>query len=133
MVDQHGTVLDVLVQSRRNAVAANRFFRRLLKDLEYVPRVIVIDKPGQLPGDTPQDAVLDRAPPVEVTEQPRREFRSTARQRKRAMKRFTSPARAAVPVRVQRNLAPLLAPERRNEMAGRFAVWREVTAADIAA
>ena len=30
-VDQHGNVLDVLVQSRRNAVAAKKFFRRLLK------------------------------------------------------------------------------------------------------
>ena len=28
-VDQHGTVLDVLVQSRRNAVAAKRFFRKV--------------------------------------------------------------------------------------------------------
>ena len=28
-VDQHGTVLDILVQSRRNAVAAKKFFRRL--------------------------------------------------------------------------------------------------------
>ena len=32
-VDQHGNVLDVLVQSRRNAVAANRFFCKLLKGL----------------------------------------------------------------------------------------------------
>ena len=29
-VDQHGNVLDVLVQSRRNALAAKKFFRRLL-------------------------------------------------------------------------------------------------------
>ena len=43
-VDQHGKVLDVLVQSRRNAVAAKKFFRRLLKGLRYVPRVIVTDK-----------------------------------------------------------------------------------------
>ena len=28
-VDQHGNVLDVLVQSRRNAVAAKRFFRKV--------------------------------------------------------------------------------------------------------
>ena len=39
-VDQHGDVLDILVQSRRNAVAAKRFFRKLLKGLRYVPRVI---------------------------------------------------------------------------------------------
>lgn len=36
-VDQHGNILDVLVQSRRNALAAKKFFRRLLKGLEYVP------------------------------------------------------------------------------------------------
>ena len=33
-----------LVQSRRNAVAATRFFRKLLKGLRYVPRVLVTDK-----------------------------------------------------------------------------------------
>ena len=32
-VDQHGDVLDILVQSRRNAKAAKRFFRKLLKGL----------------------------------------------------------------------------------------------------
>ena len=32
-VDQHGNVLDILVQSRRNAVAAERFFRQLFKGL----------------------------------------------------------------------------------------------------
>jgi len=43
-VDQHGNVLDVLVQSRRHAVAAINFFRRLLTGLRYVPRVLVTDK-----------------------------------------------------------------------------------------
>ena len=43
-VDQDGTVLDILVQSRRNAKAAKRFFKKLLKGLQYVPRVIVTDK-----------------------------------------------------------------------------------------
>ena len=33
-VDQHGHVLDVLVQSRRNARAAKRFFRKLLRGLQ---------------------------------------------------------------------------------------------------
>ena len=33
VVDQHGNVLDILVQSRRNAVAAKWFFRKLLKGL----------------------------------------------------------------------------------------------------
>jgi putative transposase len=43
-VDQHGNVLDVLVQSRRNALAAKKFFRKLLKGLRHVRRVIVTDK-----------------------------------------------------------------------------------------
>jgi putative transposase len=43
-VDQDGVVLDILVQDRRDAKAAKRFFRRLLKGLHYVPRVIVTDK-----------------------------------------------------------------------------------------
>jgi transposase-like protein len=43
-VDQDGVVLDILVQPRRDARAATRFFRRLLKGLQYVPRVIVTDK-----------------------------------------------------------------------------------------
>jgi putative transposase len=43
-VDQEGNVLDILVQSRRNKKAAKRFFRKLLKGLLYVPRVIIADK-----------------------------------------------------------------------------------------
>jgi putative transposase len=43
-VDQGGVVLDILVQPRRDAKAAKHFFRRLLKSLQYVPRVIVTDK-----------------------------------------------------------------------------------------
>jgi len=43
-VDQEGVVLDILVQRRRDGNAAKRFFRRLLKGLQDVPRVIVTDK-----------------------------------------------------------------------------------------
>ena len=43
-VDQHGVVLDILVQERRDAKAAKRFFKRLLKGLQYEPRVIITDK-----------------------------------------------------------------------------------------
>jgi putative transposase len=45
-VDQDGIVLDVLVQHRRDAGAAKRFFKRLLKGLQYVPRVLITDKLG---------------------------------------------------------------------------------------
>lgn len=43
-MDQDGNVLDILVQSRRNKKAAKRFFRKLLKGLQCVPRVIITDK-----------------------------------------------------------------------------------------
>jgi len=36
-VDQQGTVLDILIQSRRNAKAAKRFFKKLLKGLRTFP------------------------------------------------------------------------------------------------
>ena len=40
-VDQEGHILEILVQSRRDKKAAKRFFRKLLKGLTYVPRVII--------------------------------------------------------------------------------------------
>jgi putative transposase len=43
-VDQDGNVLDIRVQRRRDKQAAKKFFRKLLKGLTYVPRVIVTDK-----------------------------------------------------------------------------------------
>ncbi|WP_370288158.1 DDE-type integrase/transposase/recombinase [Siccirubricoccus soli] len=36
-------VLDILVQGRRNATAAKRFFKRLLVGLRYKPKRIVTD------------------------------------------------------------------------------------------
>jgi putative transposase len=43
-VDQDGHILDILVQRRRDKQAAKRFFRKLLKGLTYVPRVIITDR-----------------------------------------------------------------------------------------
>jgi hypothetical protein len=42
-VGQDGNVLDILVTSRRDAKAATRFFRKLLRGLWSVPRVLVTD------------------------------------------------------------------------------------------
>jgi putative transposase len=62
------------------------------------------------------------------------------RQRERAMKRFTSPGHAQRFLSAFSSISPhfrpgrhrLSAPEWRTEMADRFAVWREVTAIDVA-
>src|SRR4051794_13888497 len=43
-VDQDGLVLDILVQPRRDTVAAKCCFRKLLKGLQYAPRVLITDK-----------------------------------------------------------------------------------------
>ncbi len=43
-VDQDGFVLDVLVQSRRNAKAAKRLMLKLLKGQGRSPRVLITDK-----------------------------------------------------------------------------------------
>ena len=43
-VDQDGSVLDILVQPRRDKKAAARFFRKLLRQMKYEPRVVVTDK-----------------------------------------------------------------------------------------
>ena len=42
-VDQDGDVLDILVQTRRDKKAAKKFFRKLLKGLRYVPRVLITE------------------------------------------------------------------------------------------
>ncbi len=43
-VDQHGDVLDILVQKRRNKRAAKRFLEKLVKAYGCDPRVIITDK-----------------------------------------------------------------------------------------
>jgi putative transposase len=43
-VDQHGTVLDIRVQTCRNAKAAERLLRKLLKKQGKAPRVMITDK-----------------------------------------------------------------------------------------
>jgi putative transposase len=86
-------VLDILVQSRRSAKVAKCFFLKLLKGLQYVPRVIVTDKLKSygvkraiLPGvEHRQSRYLNNR--IEVSHQP-------TRRRERHMKRFKSPRHA---------------------------------------
>ncbi|EIM31199.1 hypothetical protein MicloDRAFT_00001890 [Microvirga lotononidis] len=89
-VDQHGNVLDVLVQSRHNKKAAKRFICKLLKGLCYVPRVIVTGKLASyaaakreiLPAvEHRQSRYLNNR--CEVSHQP-------SRRRERHMRRFKS-------------------------------------------
>lgn len=92
-VDHDGSVLDILVTSRRDAKAATRFFRKLLTGLEYAPRVLVTDKLASygvahrrlIPGaEHRRSKYLNNR--AENSHQP-------TRARERAMKRSTSPGR----------------------------------------
>src|ERR1700730_4725214 len=140
-VDQHGNVLDVLVQSRRNAKAAKRFFGKLLKGVRYVPRVLVTD-------ELPSYQVAHRELMPSVTHRQSKYLNNRAenshqptRLRERAMKRFKSLRHAqrflsafsgiSAHFRPRRHL--LSATQWRTEMADRIAVWREVAALDTAA
>ena len=140
-VDQHGNVLDVLVQSRRNAVAAKKFFRRLLKGLRYVPRVIVTDKLASY-----QVAHRELMPSVQHRRSKYLNNRAEnshqpTRQRERAMKRFKSIRHAQRFLSAFSGISPHFRPRRhllsaadyRQVMADRFAVWNEITGATTTA
>ncbi len=75
-VDQDGFVLEVLVQSRRNAKAAERLMRKLLKGQGRAPRVMVTDKPDPRRRKT-KDHARRRASLTQGIEQPGRELPST--------------------------------------------------------
>ena len=72
-VDQDGEVLDIMVQSKREKRVAKKSFRKLLKRLRYVPRVIITEKlKRQRPKCCRYRALLS-----EVSEQSCRELTST--------------------------------------------------------
>jgi putative transposase len=140
-VDQHGNVLDILVTSRRNAKAATRFFRKLVKGSRYVPRVLVTDKLASygvahrrlMPGvEHRRSKYLNNR--AENSHQP-------PRQRERAMKGFTSAEQAQRFLSAFSGISPhfrlrrhrLTAGAYRHEMTTRFATWNEVVGLPTAA
>jgi putative transposase len=140
-VDQDGTILDILVQRRRDKTAAKRFCRKRLKSLTYVPQVIITDqlksygdaKHELLPGveDHQHRSLNNRA---ENSHQP-------TRQRERRMPGFMSAGQAqrflaaygpsAQHFRPRRHLLP--APIYRQELRQRFQTWQGITSATMAA
>jgi putative transposase len=134
-VDQHGAALDVLTQNRRNRQAAKRFFRKLLKGLRYVPRVLITDKLKSyaaakeqiMPGvEHRQHKGINNC--AEISHQP-------TRQRERQMRRFKSPCHAQRflsahgpinnPFRRHRNRLP--AAQYRSVRNQAFSLWNVVS------
>src|SRR6476660_1563738 len=134
-VDQHGNVLDILVQSHRNKKAAKRFFRKLLKGLHYVPRVIITDKLKSyeaakreiLPGveHRQHKGLNNRAEnshqPTRLREKKMRRFKS-ARQAQRFLSAFGPIAGHFQPHRHR-----LSARKYRATLLVRFQTWSEIT------
>jgi putative transposase len=133
-VDQDGDVLDILVQSRRDKKAAKEFFRKLLKGLRYVPRVIVTDKLKSYSA-----AKAEVMPSVEHLQQKYLNNRAEnshqpTRLREKVMRRFKSAGHAqrflsafgliSSHFRVGRHLYS--ANGYRTVMKARFAVWEDV-------
>ena len=134
-VDQDGHVLDILVQSRRSAKAAKRFFRKLLKGLQYVPRVIVTDKLRSyaaakreiIPGvEHRQSRYLNNR--AEVSHQPtrRRERQMQRYKSARHAQRFLS-AHSRIHNHFQLSRHRLTASDHRAARAEAFRIWREIT------
>jgi putative transposase len=140
-VDQDGHVLDILVQRQRDKQVAKRFFRKLLKGLTYVPRVIITDQLKSYGA-----ALREILPSVEHRQ--RRYLNNRAenshqptRQRERRMQRFKSAGHAqrflaaygpiASHFRPRRHFFP--AREYRLQTTQRFQTWWEITGSTMAA
>jgi putative transposase len=133
-VDQHGIVLDILVQSRRDAKAAKRLLRKLLKKQGTAPRVMITDKLASyaaakrmvMPGvEHRQHKGLNNR--AENSHQP-------TRRRDRIMKRFKSAEQAQrflsahdQVANLFRRPANITAAAHRTARDQAFRVWAEVT------
>ena len=134
-VDQYGAVIDILVQPKRDRLAAIRFFRKLLRTSGgRRPRVMITDKLRSY--GAAKRVVMPR-----VAHRQHRYLNNRAenshqptRQRERRMKRFKSPEHAQRFLEVQGIVAAHFRPKRhvlaaaiyRAERDRRFQVWSEV-------
>jgi putative transposase len=140
-VGQYGVVLDILVQDRRNATAAKRFFKHLLAGLKYKPKRIVTDGLRSY-GAAHRDVL------PEVKHRTSRYLNNRAenshrptRRRERQMRRFKSPEQAqrflSFPTMIYGHFRPrrhlMTAIEYRHARARAFRIWRQETCVQIAA
>jgi putative transposase len=124
-VDQDGEVVDVLLQERRDATSAERFFRHLLTRLGHEPRAIVTDQLGSyavarrklLPG-TLHDTRRYANNRAELSHQP-------TRVRERGMRQFKSMFQAQRFVSVHATVSNLFNLGRHLVAAGHYRTLRQ--------
>jgi hypothetical protein len=134
-VDQHGVVLDILVQDRRNGTDAKQFFKRLLHGLRYKPRRLFTD--GLRSYGVAQRAVLP-----DVRHRTSRSLNNRAenshqptRRRGRQMQRFKSADQAQEFLSAHGMIYGHFRPRRRRmdavghrrSRAKAFRIWRQET------
>jgi putative transposase len=127
-------VLDILVQSRRNAKAAKRLLRKLLKKQGVTPRVMITDK-------LPSYAAAKREIMPGVEHRQHRGLNNRAenshqptRRRERIMKRFKSAGQTQRFLSVHDQVANLFrrpatttAADNRKARARAFVTWENIT------
>ncbi|WP_376100665.1 IS6 family transposase (plasmid) [Roseomonas sp. CCTCC AB2023176] len=140
-VDEHGVVLDLLVQARRDASAAKRFFKRLLVGLKDKPKRLVTD--GLRGYGVAHREVM---PQVRhrvsryLNDRAKNSHRPT-RRRERQMQRFKSPRQAqrflSAQAMIYGHFRPrrhlMTAAQHRRARAKAFRVWRAETCVQTAA
>ena len=137
-VDDEGEVLDVLVQKRRNKVAALKLLRRLLKNQGIHPEVIVTDGLASYPAAMRILGCKDRHHPGRLRDNNRVEnSHLVIRRRERKQQKFKSQGSAQRflsshgPIYNTFNIQPHLIsrPGLRTLRAGAHQAWAEATAA----
>ena len=136
-VDQDGDTIDILVQSRRNALAAKRFFRKLLKSQGQGPSHLVTDQLGsyrvahrEMMPSVPHETSRWSNNRAEVSHE-------AVRQRERQMRSFKFPGHAQRFLSVHGVVGNLFRVGRQKVRAEHyrflrnqsFEVWQEVTCA----
>ncbi|MDH6436048.1 transposase-like protein [Streptomyces sp. SAI-144] len=123
------------MQNRRDTAASRRFFRRLMKNTDAVPRVIVTDQLRSY-GAAHREvmASVQHRQSKYLNNRAENSHRQT-RQRERAMKGFRSVGAAQRFLSAFSGISPHFRPRRhlmtasgyRAEMAIRFAIWDQAT------
>ncbi len=140
-VDQHGAALDILVQDRRNATAAKRFFKRLLAGLKFKPRRLITDGLRSC-GAARRDLLPDvRHRTSRYLNNRAENSHRPTRRRERQMQRFKSAEQAqrflSAHAMVHGHFRPrrhlMSAARYRRARAEAFRVWRQETRVQIAA
>ena len=139
-IDEHGQVLNILLQDHHDTDAAERFFRTLLGDAGAPPERIVTDRLGSYGAALQRLPKLDGVEHLRVHSAARRDNRAEqshqpTRLRERRMQGFKSVASAQQFLSLYSRTCNLFRPcrhllsaaQNRTTMLARFRTWSEIT------